>query len=232
MRSEEHEAVRRLELFAEMSDESFETLVTGAFLQRFPPRLQLITEGDPSDFLYVVLDGRVELFAQANNRETTIGMIEPLGTFILAATLKDAVYLMSARTLEPSRLLMIPSQNVRQVFGADSAFARAMSQELATRFRELVKLLKTQKLRTGVERLANYLLGHAEEQEGQLVVNLSMEKTVLAAFLGMTPENLSRAFATLRLYGVEVDGSEIRLTKPKDVETLAKPTDLIDDSLS
>lgn len=230
MRSKEHEAVRGLELFAEMSDESFETLVTGAFLQRFPPRLQLITEGDPSDFLYVVLDGRVELFARANNRETTIGMIEPLGTFILAATLKDAVYLMSARTLEPSRLLMIPSENVRKVFGDDPAFARAMSQELATRFRELVKLLKTQKLRTGVERLANYLLGHAIEQEGQLVVNLSMEKTVLAAFLGMTPENLSRAFATLRLYGVEVDGSQTRISKPEDVQTLAKPTELIDDS--
>jgi len=232
MRSEEHESIRGLELFADMSDDSFATLVTGAFLQRFPPRLQLITEGDPSDFLYVVLEGRVELFAQANNRETTIGMIGPLGTFILAATLKDAVYLMSARTLEPSRLLMIPSENVRKVFREDQGFARAMSQELATRFRELVKLLKTQKLRTGVERLANYLLAHAIENNGQLVVNLTMEKTVLAAFLGMTPENLSRAFATLRLYGVEVDGAEIRITKPQDVQTLAKPTTLIDDSAS
>lgn len=232
MRSEEHETIRRLDLFADMADQSFESLVVGAFLQRFPPRLQLITEGDPSDFLYVVLEGRVELFAQANNRETTIGMIEPLGTFILAATLKDQVYLMSARTLEPSRLLMIPSENVRKVFMEDQAFARAMSQELATRFRELVKLLKTQKLRTGVERLANYLLGHAREENGQLVVQLTMEKTVLAAFLGMTPENLSRAFATLRLYGVEVDGSEIRITKPQDVQTLAKPTTLIDDSAS
>jgi len=202
MRSEEHESIRGLDLFADMSDDNFATLVTGAFLQRFPPRLQLITEGDP------------------------------LGTFILAATLKDAVYLMSARTLEPSRLLMIPSENVRKVFMEDQAFARAMSEELATRFRELVKLLKTQKLRTGVERLANYLLGQAVEENGQLVVNLTMEKTVLAAFLGMTPENLSRAFATLRLYGVEVNGSEIRITKPKDVQTLAKPTTLIDDSMS
>jgi len=232
MRSEEHESIRGLELFSDMSDDSFTTLVTGAFLQRFPPRLQLITEGDPADFLYVVLEGRVELFAQANNRETTIGMIEPLGTFILAATLKDAVYLMSARTLEPSRLLMIPSENVRKLFMEDHAFARAMSQELATRFRELVKLLKTQKLRTGVERLANYLLGQADEENGQLVVNLTMEKTVLAAFLGMTPENLSRAFATLRLYGVEVEGSLIRITNPNDVQTLAKPTSLIDDSAS
>lgn len=230
MRSSEHDTVRALDLFTDMSDESYQALVTGAFLQRFPARLQLITEGDPADFLYVVLEGRVELFARGNNRETTIGMIEPVGTFILAAALKDAVYLMSARTLEPSRLLMIPSVNVRKVFSKDSAFARSMSLELATRFRELVKLLKTQKLRTGVERLAAYLLGHAEERDGQLVVNLMTEKTVLAAFLGMTPENLSRAFATLRLYGVEVDGPLIRITKPKDIETLAKPTELIDDS--
>jgi len=230
MRSGEHETVRSLDLFASLSDESFESLVTGAFLQRFPARLQLITEGDPPDFLYVVLEGRVELFARGNNRETTISMISPFAMFNLDATLRDAVYLVSARTLEPSRLLMIPSENVQQVFSEDQVFARTMSQELAARFRELVKLLKTQKLRTGVERLANYLLAHAQADNGQLLLNLTMEKTVLAAFLGMTPENLSRAFATLRLYGVEVDGSQIRITTPADVETLAKPNDLIDNS--
>jgi len=50
-----------------------------------------------------------------------------------------------------------------------------------------------------------------------------------AALLGMTPENLSRAFATLAPYGVKVDGPVIALSKLPDLKVLAKPTALIDD---
>jgi len=54
-------------------------------------------------------------------------------------------------------------------------------------------------------------------------------ENIRAALLGMTPENLSRAFSTLAPYGVAVNGAEIALTNLKDLETLAKPTPLIDD---
>ena len=45
----------------------------------------------------------------------------------------------------------------------------------------------------------------------------------------MTPENLSRAFNTLKPYGVAVDGLTIRLDDVGSLETLAKPNTLIDD---
>ncbi len=229
LRNDDLSAVRALALFRDMSDETFAKLIKGAFLQRFPGKVELIFEGEPADFLYVIVEGKVELFATANRRETTIIIVKPVATFILAAAVKDAVYLMSARTLEPSRLFMIPSANVRQIIDTDPAFSRAMAQEFATRYRDLVRAIKNQKLRTGVERLANYLLVHRKEENGEAAVTLDIEKTVLASLLGMTPENLSRAFATLRPYGVEVDGPRIRLTKLKDLEVLAKPTPLIDD---
>ncbi len=229
LKDADHTSARELPLFRAMSDDSFAALMTGSFLQRFPARLHLFAEGDTADFLYVCVEGKVELFARANNRESTMMIVEPVATFILAAAIKDAVYLMSARTLEPSRLLMIPSLNVRQVFGDDPDFSRSMAQEFAARYRDLVKTLKNHKLRTGVERLANYLLMHHRMEGGTAVVNLTIEKNVLASLLGMTAENLSRAFATLRPYGVEVEGPRIRLTKLTDLRTLAKPTPLIDD---
>ncbi len=229
MRESDLQTVRDLDLFRDIADESFDTLITGSFLQRFPAGVQLISEGEPADFLYAVIEGMVELYATANRRESGITIIRPVSTFILAAALKDAVYLMSGRTLAPSRLLMIPSTNVRKVFAADPAFARAMVWELSTRFRDMVKALKNQKLRTGVERLANYLLIQHAEQGASGYLDLDTDKAVLASLLGMTPENLSRAFATLRPYGVEVNGSRIRLTKLADLNTLAKPSALIDD---
>jgi CRP/FNR family transcriptional activator FtrB len=212
-----------------MEQERFEELMQAAYLQWFPPRLQLIAEGDPADFLYVVTEGTVELFACGNRRETTVAILEPVSTFILAAVLKDAVYLMSARTLEPSRVLMIPSENIRLVMEKDSAFARSIVRELAMRYRTVIMELKHQKLRTGVERLANYLLRENQKQGARGELSLPIDKRTLASLLGMTPENLSRAFGTLGPYGVEVDGGQIRLSKIKDLRVLAKPTPLIDD---
>ena len=230
MRSEEFPAIRQLPLFSDMSEDNFGALLQAAYLQTFPPQVQLITEGDSADFLHVVVEGTIEMFASANGRETTLQLVRPYSTFILAAVLKDAVYLMSARTLEKSRVLMIPSENVRSVFETDAAFARSIVVELASCFRTVVKEQKNQKLRTGVERLANQLLRLHGEQGGQGTLTLPCDKRTLAALLGMTPENLSRAFSTLKPYGVEVNGGEIRLTKPQDLELLAKPAPLIDDA--
>ena len=229
MRSNDIPLVRALDLFAEMAESNFDDLVQAAFLQRFPPQVQLITEGDPADFLHIVVEGSVELFASANNRETSIELVRPVATFILAAVLRDAAYLMSARTAESSQILMIPSENVRDVFARDHVFARAVVRELSGRYRGVVKSLKNHKLRSAVERLANYLLRLDVEQGGNGTLELQVDKRTVAALLGMTPENLSRAFATLRPYGVEVNGREIRLTEAESLRRLAKPSPLIDD---
>lgn len=224
--------VRELDLFAEMAEDNFDELMQAAFLQRFPPQVQLITEGDPADFLYIMVEGGVELFASSNGRETSIEIMRPVSTFILAAVLRDAPYLMSGRTVEASKILMVPAENVRATFARDHVFARAVVRELAARYRGVVKSLKNHKLRNAVERLANCLLRAEEEQGGHGIVQLQVDKRTLAALLGMTPENLSRAFATLKPYGVEVSGREIRLTKIDDLRNLAKPSPLIDDPTS
>lgn len=228
MRTTDLPQVRSLRLFESMSEENFETLMQTAYLQTFPAQLDLITEGDPADFLYIVIEGCVELYARSNGREATMGMVRPVGTFILAAVLKDAVYLMSARTCQKSKILLIPSENVREAFQADESFTRAIVQELASCYRGVVKEHKNLKLRTAVERLANRLLRYHRDQGADGSLELPYDKRTIASLLGMTPENLSRAFNTLRPYGVEVDGSTVRLTDLRSLETLAKPNPLID----
>jgi len=212
-----------------MADDQFETLAQAAYLQSFPPRVELITEGDPSDFLHIVLEGSVDLFAAWNGRETSMATVRPVSTFILAATVRDATYLMSARTLEKSRIILIPSEDVRAAFDADGDFARAVVRELAQCYRSVVKAQKDLKLRSSLERLANYLLRQQKRAGGDAAFDLPHDKRRLASFLGMTPENLSRAFKSLQNYGVGVDGTCITINDQSDLEKLARPSPLIDD---
>lgn len=221
--------IRSLHLFSEMDDTHFRALLRGAYVQNFPPQIELIDEGDPSDFLHIILSGSVELFSRWNGRETSMATVRPVSTFILAATIKDAPYLMSARTLEKSRIALVPSQDVRAVFDMDGRFARAIVTELAQCYRSVVKNTKDLKLRTSLERLSNYLLRQQGRTGGAAEFELPVEKRRLASLLGMTPENLSRAFKGLKPYGVKVSGNRIAITDQKDLESFAKPSALIDD---
>ncbi|TVP96041.1 MAG: transcriptional regulator [Roseinatronobacter sp.] len=221
--------IRALGLFSGMEDEHFSSLMRGAYVQNFPPQIELITEGEPCDFLHIVVSGSVDLFSTWNGRETSMATVRPVSTFILAATIRDAPYLMSARTLEKSRIALIPSQDVRAVFDADSNFARSVVMELAQCYRTVIKTQKDLKLRSSLERLANYLLRHQKRCGGGDEFELALEKRRLASVLGMTPENLSRAFKGLQPYGVQVDGMRIRISDQVDLERFAKPDPLIDD---
>ena len=109
------------------------------------------------------------------------------------------------------------------------AFARSIVVELARCYRTAIKEHKDIKLRTAVERLANRLLRYHQDQGARGNVELPYDKRLIASMLGMTPENLSRAFNTLKPYGVDVQGSCVSLSDISSLTRLAKPNPLIDD---
>lgn len=219
---------RLLPMFAGVSDDTFQRVTEQARFLRAPANTTLLLEGDAVDFLHVLLSGQVELQGSWKDRETTVAVLRPMSSFILAAVVLDAAALMSARTLEPSELLLIPGAAIRGSMTDDVAFAAAIARELSGSFRTMVRTIKNHKLRNGNERLVNYLLMLRAKTGSHSDVKLPHEKRVLASLLGMTPENLSRAFSTLTEYGVSVDGQDIHLGRLRDLERLARPEPLID----
>jgi CRP/FNR family transcriptional regulator, transcriptional activator FtrB len=182
----------------------------------------------PSKFLYAAIEGGVELFTRAHAKETIISIVEPVAAFILAEAVKNAPNLLSARTLEPCRILMILPSDVHSAFNNDRSIARAVLSELATNYRELVKSLTCQRLRSGAERFANYLLTLSAAQGTKDRLSSTIKKNTLALLFGMTAESLTRTLAVLRDYGVRVDGSTIFHKRVRDLKRLARPISLID----
>jgi CRP/FNR family transcriptional activator FtrB len=211
-----------------MQQAHFQTLIGAGYLQRFPQRVVLLHEGQRPDFLHVLVEGAVEFFSASRGRETTLSFLMPPGAFILAAVVLDQLYLKSARTMEGSMVVLIPAEGVRDVFNKDPAFARAVVAELALRYRGLVKDLKNQRLRSGLERLANWILAHNEKVGRPGSFRLTIEKKALANLLGMRPENLSRSFAELADLGVRVDGAKVTIVDIEALTEFARPDPLID----
>jgi CRP/FNR family transcriptional activator FtrB len=228
MRDADAEIVRALPLFRGMQQAHFQTLIGAGYLQRFPQRVVLIHEGQRPDFLHVLVEGAVEFFSASRGRETTLSFLMPPGAFILAAVVLDQLYLKSARTMENSMVVLIPAEGVRDVFNKDPAFARAVVAELALRYRSLVKDLKNQRLRSGLERLANWILAHNEKVGRPGSFRLPIEKKALANLLGMRPENLSRNLVELADLGVRVDGAKVTIVDIEALSEFARPDPLID----
>lgn len=230
MRPSDLPEIRHLPLFSEMLQSNFETLMQGAYAQNIPVGVELIRQGDPADFLYVVVEGAVELYATWGDNICTMAVVKPVGTFILAACIKDAPYLMSARTLERSRVIMVPASDLRAVFRRDPEFAVSVITELAACYRAVVRHAKGLKLRTSRERVAAYMLKHLR-QNAQAPANsftLTVEKRLIASYLGMTPENLSRTLKSLEEDGLKVQGQLVTVTDPARLSAVAQPDILLD----
>jgi len=228
LRARELPEIRRLPLFSEMRPASFETLMQGAYAQTFPSGLELIRQGDPADFLHIVMEGMVELYSRWAERECTMAVVLPVGSFILAACIRDAPHLMSARTLERSRLILVPAVALRAVFRSDPEFAVSAIGELAGCYRAVVRHAKGLKLRTSRERIASYLLRQSHIAGDVAGFSLPVEKRLLASYLGMTAENLSRALKSLEADGVKIDGNRVVITDRARLVALARPDALID----
>lgn len=229
MRQTDIEQVRSIHLFRDMAESHFADLTMAAYLQRFPAQMALIEENEKPDFLHVVFEGGVELYARHGRRETTLAVCRPFTTFILAAVVQDRPYLASGRTIEPSQILMLPAEAVRLAFDRDGAFARAIVRELSASFRGVMKELKSHKLRASAERLANWILAedHANGRDGRF--KLPYDKRTLAARLGMTPENLSRNLAQLAACGVTINNRDVTIVDADALTAFADPTPSIDD---
>ncbi len=232
MRAHELLQLKSLPLFSEMAAQSLETLLDAALLQQFPAGVVLIHEGQPADFLHVLVDGLVEIFTEQNGVEWGISLINPISTFILAAVVTDQPYLNSARTLANSRILLIPRQRVRAVFDEDIAFARIVARELAQAYRLSVKKLKGYMARSSAERLANWILTEAHGEASRKNIVIPFDRGTLASHIGTTRENLSRSLALLMDHGVRARGREIVIDNKDQLEAFAHPQRLIDDPTS
>jgi CRP/FNR family transcriptional regulator, transcriptional activator FtrB len=220
--------IQSIQLFADMANGELDALLEAASLKRFSGRAALIKEGEDADFLHILLEGSAELFARMNDRQTTITLFRPVRAFFLPAVVTGLPYPVSARTLGPAHILMIPAGAVRSALNRDAAFAHAVFCALANEFSTLLADLKNLKLRTSVERLAAWLLRTNARLGENGRFTLPFEKRTLASRLGMTPENLSRNFKALANLGVVVRGREVTINDARRLAKLARVGPLTD----
>jgi CRP/FNR family transcriptional activator FtrB len=184
------------------------------FVQELPRATVLCRQDDKPEFLHVVLSGKVGLFAEGLREEALVEFFGPSDVFILPAVLLDTPYLMTVRLLEESRLLFWPVAAFREQVAGTGALSYGAALMLSSYWRGFVGQIRDLKLLSAVERLSALLLALAPRRAGPVTVTLPGSRRLIAARLGITPQSLSRAFASLRPLGVSGNGRAITIIDP------------------
>ena len=204
------ELIRSIPLFSDISDQAGSELAAAATLHDVPARTTLFAEDTKPDNLYIVLKGSAELFSEHDERYCTLAVVPSARPLGLGAVLSGHNAL-SARTLEQSELITVPANLVMELLDRYPAFAKAVIEQLARDTRELVEDFKNHRLRSTVERVAHWMLRGDRDGGDTGHIVIPFDKRVLASYLGMAPEHLSRSFSALASAGVEVHGRSVTL---------------------
>ena len=183
-------------------------LLEGAQTQSFDTGQTVFLQDDPATAVFIVLEGWVKLYRVAPSGAEAVVTIMTRGrSFGEAVALRGQPYPVSAEAITPARLLRLDSARLLRMLQSDPAVAASMLAATFVHLQQLVEHVEQLKARTGVQRVADFLIRLAPCETGACSVVLPYNKSLIAGRLGMKPESLSRAFARLRDHGVRIEST-------------------------
>ncbi|WP_348641044.1 Crp/Fnr family transcriptional regulator [Martelella sp. HB161492] len=185
------------------------------------PRDVVFCEGDRATHFYSVLSGYVRLYRQSSEgREADIRVCGPGDSFGDELIFGGDTYEYHAQAADKAMLARYDLNKVRSIAENDNGMiARAIASSLSGQLEETMECIANDRLNTAVQRVANFILENCEGQDAPASFRLSFQKSLLAGKLGLAPEALSRAFASLKELGVNVHG---RIIEIEDMDALRR----------
>lgn len=170
-------------------------------VRSFPKQAVIVSEGDETDSLYVILCGRVKVFvADESGKEVVLGTQGP-GEYFGEMALDGGARSASVMTLEPSRFLVIPRSRVREFLRGQPEFAVRVIEKLIRRSRALTASVKNLALLDVYGRVARLLLDLAQEDRGRLVIKDRLTQQDVANRVGASREMVSKIIKELTAGG-------------------------------
>ena len=197
-----------------LKDEVLREIASRGGVKKYPANAVLITENDDSDSLYIILSGRVKVYASNEAGKeiilTTVGAGEYVGELALDGGTRSA----SVMTLEPTTCAVVTGANLRDFIIAHPDFAQHLIINLIRRVRRLTGSVKSLALEDVYSRVVGLLQSMAELEGEHRVVKDRMTQQDIAEHVGSSREMVSRIFKELTIGGyVKVEQGRITILK-------------------
>jgi CRP/FNR family transcriptional regulator, cyclic AMP receptor protein len=183
--------------FAPLRQETLRAIAATGVVRQFPKQTVLIHDGDMGDALYIVLAGRVKVYASNSaGREVVIdfhGPGECLGEMSLDGSPRSA----SVITVEPTTCAIVNRAHFRDFILAHPDFAMYLIEKLIHRVRLTTENVKSLALSDVYGRLARLLNALATDVDGTVAVREKLTQQDIADRVGASRDMIGKLMKDL-----------------------------------
>ncbi len=195
-------------------DQVVRLLAGHGIARTYPKNAVIITQGDPSDSLYVIISGRVKVFMSDDEGHEVILDTYGPGQYVGEMAFDDMPRSASVMTLEPCTLSVLSGKQFRDFIANNPDATMHFIRNLIRRARVASENIRSLALMDVYGRVARLLIELAVEKDGKLVIDQHYTHQDLAHRVGCSREMISRIFKDLIAGGyIALDGRRITLER-------------------
>jgi len=211
-------------LFAALSDEELSSLVILASEHRYAPGEPIFWEGDASDWLYIVGEGRVKVAKYTSSgKELIVAIFGPFNAFGEVAVFDGIPYPASASAVEDTTVLRIRRDDLLGFLGQNPSVALKIINLLGSRLREAHDRLRDMAGERVEQRIANVLLMLSAKMGSQI----PFTRQEIADMTGTTTETVIRTTTRFKDQGViNTNRGEISILDAEKLRLLSTGTNV------
>jgi CRP/FNR family cyclic AMP-dependent transcriptional regulator len=213
MAHEENKAfLRRVPLFSGLTEPQLEALAAGSARRSYPKGRTIVSEGEPSQSMYILLAGRAKVQrSDSEGKEVILAVLGSGEFFGEMSLIDDAPRSASVITLEPCEFMAVSKEAFKAMLAQSPEVSMNVMRGLVRRLREADKKIETLALLDVYGRVARVLLDFSENVGGERIVKNKLPRQEIAKMIGASREMVSRVMKGLELDGYIVPMPEGRL---------------------
>ena len=184
-----------------LNDALLREIASTGGVKRYPANAVLINEGDTADTLFIILSGRVKVYAGNDSGKEVILNEHGPGEYVGEIPLDGGVRSASVMTLEPTTCALVTGANLREFIATHPDFALHLIRNLIQRLRALTDSVKSLALDDVYGRVVGLLQRLAVTEDGHRAVPQRLTQQEIADRVGASREMVSRIFRELTVGG-------------------------------
>lgn len=203
----------KISIFSTLSSPELKEISHYLMPASFKKKEVIFSEGDPSEWLYIVTEGKVKITKLSHDgKEIILEVIHPMDFFGGLAVIRGFPYPANAVAMEDTKLLKISRSSLMRVLDRFPNLMYCMAQQVGERMKESHETLKNIALERVEARIASLLLKLSDKTGSKaaegVVIDMKLTKQDIAEMVGTTVETSIRTMSKFKKMGIvsEKDG--------------------------
>lgn len=195
--------LRKIPFLRQLDTRDLKEIYKISRIREYGPGEAVFSKSSPADKMFIVLSGRIKIFAPSlSKKRKTFAYLAPGDFFGEMALLEGKPRSASAEAVEFSKLLVITGSDFKRLLLGDPQLSLYLLRTVSQRLRKANEEIEGLLFRNILGRVAKTLMDLSRrakpQRDGSIVIDEHYTQQELADIVGTTREPLTRAISALR----------------------------------